>query len=54
MNRQSSERVPRASKPTYEQITGMTSVFCEQHLNGDYAALCTKMAATLARKRPAR
>lgn len=30
----------------------MTSAFCEQHLDRDYADLCTKMAAQLARKRP--
>jgi Domain of unknown function (DUF6398) len=47
-----SETVPRALKPVYEQIVGITNAFCERHLDGDYASLCMKMAASLARKRP--
>ena len=33
-------------------IVGMIDQFCEDHLNGEYAVLCRKMAEKLARKRP--
>ena len=52
MNPEPSETVPKSLKPVYDQIVGITNAFCEQHLDGDYARLCMKMAASLARKRP--
>ena len=52
MNLEPSETVPKSLKPIYEQIVGMTNAFCEQHLDGEYARLCVKMAASLARRRP--
>ena len=33
-------------------IVELTDAFCEVYLNGEYADLCRKLAATLARKRP--
>jgi hypothetical protein len=33
-------------------IIGMIEQFCREHLNGEYAALCRKLAEKLARKRP--
>jgi len=39
-------------KPLYDEIVRMTEAFCEQNLNREYADLCTRMAAKLARKRP--
>ena len=33
-------------------IVELTDSFCEEYLNGEYADLCRKLAATLARKRP--
>jgi hypothetical protein len=52
VNHRSGEMVPKSLRPIYEQIVGMTDAFCRQHLDSDYAALCIKMAAALARKRP--
>src|SRR5262245_32210864 len=48
----SEESVPKLMQPLYEGITGMTDAVCKEHLNEEYAQLCRKMAATLARKRP--
>ena len=44
--------VPEAAKPAYDTIVGLTDVFCQEHLNEEYRALCRKLTATLARKRP--
>jgi hypothetical protein len=51
VNHRSGERVPQSLKPIYEQIVGITDAFCHQHIDSDYATLCMKMAAALARKR---
>ncbi len=45
-------RVPRAMRARYDAIVAITDPFCEENLNGDYAELSRKMAATLSRKRP--
>jgi hypothetical protein len=39
-------------KPVYESIIALTAVFCEQYLNEEYAEVCRRMTAALARKRP--
>jgi hypothetical protein len=39
-------------KAIFEVIVEMTDAFCEAYLNGEYADLCRKLAAVLARKRP--
>lgn len=45
-------KVPAAARPVFDEITALTTVFCHEHLDDEYAALCTKLAAKLARKRP--
>jgi hypothetical protein len=44
--------VPAAVKPAFDEIVAITEQFCRQHLDAEYAALCVKLAAKLARKRP--
>jgi hypothetical protein len=39
-------------KAVFDDITSITELFCQQHLDAEYAALCVKLAAKLARKRP--
>jgi hypothetical protein len=48
----SEESVPKLMQPIYSTIVGMTDAICIAHLSEEYAQLCRKMAATLARKRP--
>jgi hypothetical protein len=45
-------RVPVALQPAFNEITAITSRFCSAHLDEEYARLCVKLAARLARKRP--
>ena len=54
MKRQPSDEptVPATVKPAYEAITGLTDVFCREHLTGEYEVLCRRLAGVLARKRP--
>jgi hypothetical protein len=40
------------AKAVMNTIVELTDAFCMQHLNGEYADLCRKLAAALARKRP--
>jgi hypothetical protein len=35
-----------------QRLGGMTDTFCQTHLNGEYTALCRKLAEKLAAKRP--
>jgi Domain of unknown function (DUF6398) len=44
--------VPATAKPAHDVIVGLTDAFCREHLNAEYEALCRKLAAALARKRP--
>jgi Domain of unknown function (DUF6398) len=46
------QKVPAAVRPVFDQITQITRAFCTQHLDAEYARLCDKLAAKLARKRP--
>jgi len=39
-------------KAVLQTIVGMTDDFCRQHLNGEYAEMCRKLAEKLSRKRP--
>jgi hypothetical protein len=52
MSKQNSESVPQPMQPAYEEITRLTDAFCRDHLDDEYAQLCRKLAAALARKRP--
>jgi hypothetical protein len=47
-----SESVPAVMQAIYAAVTSLIDSFCEQYLNNEYVALCRKLAATLARKRP--
>jgi hypothetical protein len=39
-------------RPIYETITSLTDAFCREHIDAEFALLCRKLAAALARKRP--
>ena len=47
-----SESVPHAMRATYEAIVALIDPVCAEHLNAEYADLCHRLAAALARKRP--
>src|SRR3954465_7496462 len=44
--------VPSAARPVYDAIVALTDAFCREHLDGEYEALCRRLAGALARKRP--
>ena len=44
--------VPSAARPVYDAVVALTDDFCREHLDGEYEALCRKLAGALARKRP--
>lgn len=44
--------VPASARPAYDAIVALTDAFCREHLDGEYEALCRKLAGALARKRP--
>src|SRR3954462_15529461 len=44
--------IPATARPAYDAVVGLTDAFCREHLDGEYEALCRKLAGTLARKRP--
>lgn len=44
--------VPQEMKEKYDAVTGITDVFCHEHLNEEYADLARKMAADLSREWP--
>lgn len=46
------QKVPAVVRPVYNEITQITHAFCTKHLDTEYARLCDKLAAKLARKRP--
>ena len=52
--RQPSEEpsIPATARPAYDAVVGRTDAFCREHLDGEYEALCRKLAGVLARKRP--
>ena len=45
-------KIPAAARPSYEAVVALTDAFCREHLTEEYEALCRKLAAALARKRP--
>jgi hypothetical protein len=45
-------RVPAAVQPIFDEIVSVTDAFCRGHLDAEYAELCVKLTAKLARKRP--
>ena len=44
--------VPRALRSHVEQIVALTDGFCAERLDAEYARLCARLVAKLARKRP--
>jgi hypothetical protein len=52
MSKQNSESVPQQMRPVYDEITHLTDAVCRDHIDEEYAQLCHKLAAALARKRP--
>lgn len=52
MPRQHSKAVPTAMQSAYAAIVALTDSFCQQYLTPEYATLCHKLVAALARKRP--
>jgi hypothetical protein len=44
--------IPATARPAYDAIVALTDAFCREHLDGEYEALCRKLAGALARKRP--
>jgi hypothetical protein len=52
MTKKSKEQIPQKMKSIYESITRLTDDICQRHLDQEYAELCHKMTAALARKRP--
>jgi len=47
-------RVPSALRAEVERICVLTDALCVEHLDAEYARLCRKLVAKLARKRPSR
>jgi hypothetical protein len=45
-------KLPAPVRPVFDEITAITGAFCSQHLDAEYARLCDKLTAKLARKRP--
>jgi hypothetical protein len=52
MANQNSESVPKQMQPICDEITRRTDAVCRDHLDDEYAQLCRRLAAALARKRP--
>ena len=44
--------VPATARPAHDAVVALTDAFCLEHLDGEYGALCRKLAGALARKRP--
>src|SRR4051794_15177061 len=44
--------IPASVLPVHDAIVALTDVFCQEHLNAEYAFLSRKLAGALARKRP--
>lgn len=45
-------KLPAGIRAEAEQVIGLTDGFCAEHLDDEYGALCRKLVAKLARKRP--
>jgi len=52
MAEQNEFKVPKKMQSLFDEIAGSTNAFCAQFLNDEYAYVCRKLAAALARKRP--
>lgn len=45
-------KVPQKMQSKYDEIAALIDAVCHEHLTDEYADLCRKLCATLARKRP--
>ena len=45
-------KVPQKMQSKYDEITALTGAVCSEHLTDEYADLCRKLCAALARRRP--
>ena len=45
-------KVPAALQSKFDEISAITDMFCQMHLNDEYGELCRRMIAMLCRKRP--
>lgn len=45
-------RIPKGMRPAVEQVVAATDVLCAEQLDDQYAELCQRLTAKLARKRP--
>jgi len=45
-------KVPQKMQSKYDEIIALTGAVCHEHLTDEYASLCRKLCAALARKRP--
>ena len=52
MSKQNSESVPQPMQPVYDEITRLTDAVCRDHIDEEFALLCRRLTAALARKRP--
>ena len=49
MPKQNSESVPQPMQPVYDEITHLTDAVCRDHVDEEFAMLCRKLVAALAR-----
>ncbi len=52
MAEQNEFKVPKKMQSLFDEIAGSTDAFCARLLNDEYAYVCRKLTAALARKRP--
>lgn len=45
-------RIPKSAQAQALEVIGVTDAFCLEHLDDEYADLCRRLVAKLARKRP--
>jgi hypothetical protein len=45
-------RVPKALRAEVEAISALADAYCAERLDAEYAELCRRLVAKLARKRP--
>ncbi len=50
--KQRGESVPQQMRAVFDAVVALTDPFCTEQLNAEYAEVCRRLAAALARKRP--
>ena len=51
MPKQNSESVPQQMQPVYDEITRLNDGVCRDHVDEEFAMLCRKLTAALARRK---